>query len=117
MTSPQRLRRRQYALGVVVLLLSVFSVAEGIYFRVQDKHQRACLQNSFGALSEALTVRGDLVQRDTDNTTRIITKVFNAKTPEEARAAFAEYEQEAQAIEKARGESPIPPFPEGKCSS
>lgn len=116
MTTPQRLRRRQYTLGIFVLLLSVFSVAEGIYFQIQDKHQRECLQVSFADLSTTLDARGDLVQRQADSTERLITNVFNAKTPQQARAAFKAYTSEQQAIERGRKRNPIPPFPAGKCS-
>lgn len=116
MTTPERLRRRQRFIELVlvpaVILLSCGTV---IYNNEQNERQDECQASAFRDLSEVLTVRGELAERDSLNVNRVIATAANATSPEPLREAFRDYETERQAITKARDENPIPPFPTGKC--
>lgn len=124
-------------LGVAIMVLGVLTVVQGIQARAEDKRartedasQRACLADNFGKLTEALTVRGDLADRESKNRTlsdssqtKLIVQVFTvAKTPEDAKRIFAEFnatqqkvKAEARAITASRKAHPYPPFPPGTC--
>lgn len=111
-----RYRHRLKYLGIFVLVLSVFSVAQLFYFRHQDVVQRRCINEAFAELNRALVVRSELVDRETTNITRIISDAIAAKTDQDRHKAITRYVQETGRIQKARDDHPVPPFPEGKCN-
>ena len=63
MTTAQKNRVNLF-LGIMMMLLGVFTVVQGIQARSEDKEQRQCLADNFGKLTDALTVRGTLSARD-----------------------------------------------------
>lgn len=115
MPNSLKYRRRQVYMGLFVLLLSVFSVSEGMYFRHQDHVQRQCVSAALAHFSDVLGLRGTLVDRETANTNRIIERVFKAKSRAEALAAYHDYSVEEQAIQKLRNENPVPDYSPGAC--
>lgn len=135
MPNSLKYRRRQVYLGVFVLLLSVFSVAEGVYFRHQDKLQRQCIERSFADLSAALQVRADLIEQDSamnnkawmvyadaagvvrdDPTKPLPPKVLHHYQRRLVRTLL-EYRRVERRIAQARDDNAIPPFPVGRCSN
>lgn len=129
MTTQQK-NRVNLILGIAVMLLGILTVLQGIDARTEDKQQRQCLADNFGKLTTALTVRGDLADRESKNRTRsdqsqtgLIVDVFTvAKTREQALAAFAKFQKtqkavktESQDIATTRKATPYPPFPPGTC--
>ena len=108
-------QRGQAFIGLVVLILAVFTVVQGYYFHAQDEEQADCFEKQFAALSQALSIRGDLTSRESTNTRQVIQSVSVAKNEAEVQAAFKAYNTEAIKIQQIRTETPIPPYPEGSC--
>ena len=58
-------RRRQAALGLVVLLLGLFTVFQSYTSDQRDKDQQDCIEEKFAELSNALEVRSEVTKRIT----------------------------------------------------
>lgn len=115
MTTPERLRRRQLIEGLVLIVIGVVMIIQGFYFGHQDKEQRECLANNFRDLSVALNDRSSLVDRETQANRRVNLAELNSTTDAEYLAELQWYDREIDAIEKARDETPLPPYPVGEC--
>lgn len=129
MTTPERLRRRQFELGIGFIILGLMVGLASIYFHQRDVESRQCMAQNFSDLSRALSVRGDLsAQESAANksesaaTRQLIIDAFAAKDRQEAFAAFskakkrwAEVDHQRAQIARERAANPIPDFPEGTC--
>lgn len=115
MTTPERLRRRQLIEGTALLLLGVFTILISFYFRAEDIQQRECLADQFGELTAVLERRGQLIDRSSRVTTRVVLEVARAKDSDDVRAALDGFIAQQARLEQARKESPVPPFPRGAC--
>lgn len=113
----RKYHRRQVALGIFVLVLSVFTVAEGFYFRHQDGVQRDCIAHAFSELNHTLSVRGNLVDRETRATSKLLTDAIKYEHDGAERARVVRrYLRQIADIQQTRRENPVPPYPEGTCN-
>lgn len=119
MTTPERMRRRQFLLGWAVALIGVLLAVSTLYNdhqRTVDKDAfKACLVSQFGKLAESFTARSDINAKDSASTTNVIKTVASASSSEEVRAALDAFTREQDAIAKDRKDNPVPPFPAGRC--
>lgn len=129
MTTPERLRRRQRIEGTFLLIIGVLWALSTLWFRYQDIEQRECLATNFGRFNDALTVRGELTEREAEATRMesqaertLFADVFSSTTAAESRAAYAAYLDRLEEVDalraeirQARKETPIPDFPAGTC--
>lgn len=144
MTTPERIKRRQYKLGIAIAVLGILTVVWGIVLESQNIQQRHCLRDSLAQLNAALTVRANLsdernsviaqqnVVRDerVEVQSQLIHSVATTKTTEEFQHVFEVFEQAdlqlvhrgaliTLRLDKLNAEiknTPLPEFPEGKCS-
>lgn len=131
MTTPERLRRRQRIEGTLLVILGVIMLIQFNYFQGQDEKQRECLFQVVQSQNQVLSLRGELARQDSEinadesaATRGLIVAVFAAKGKDDALAAFADAQQQWNAIDerrqdvrKARRENPIPDLPEGTCDA
>jgi hypothetical protein len=144
MTTPERLRRRQYEIGLVVLLLGVLTVVWGIALESQNHAQRDCLQTSLGQLNNAFTVRAalndqrnqivsektSLLDQEVAAQHDLIKAVSKATTQADVTKAFNRFNRtDAHLTVESRGitkrlatvtteiaKTKVPDFPAGKCN-
>jgi multidrug resistance efflux pump len=114
-TSPERLRRRQRIEGSLLLALGIFTILVSIYFRGQDAAQRECINTYIAANSDTSAVRSKLVERESQATRRLLLRGTSVESREEFQKVRAQYVRAIAAIDKARRENPVRPFPEGIC--
>lgn len=120
MTTPERLRRRQYieggglaALGVLVVLSTLFSDARD---DKQDESFRSCIIEQVSGIGNTLDARGAINSRDTEATNRVILTVAGAGGDYAViKKALDDFETDQAAIATERENTVIPPFPDGKC--
>lgn len=131
MTTPERLRRRQYREGLVLLLLAIFTVAQAIYFNVQDARQGRCIADKVNEITAVQSARATLVDRDSElirqeaaATSHVILAVGRIHSSEQFQAIEMRYQEQVERIAaardqvaKERAENPVPDFPEGSCGS
>lgn len=115
MTTPERLRRRQYIEGVFLVILGVFTVTMSLYFQNEDNRQRACLASTVSELTSTLEARADISGREFDAIRAVITEALSAESDRELLAAKVRYFEAVDAVDRQRRQNPIPPFPEGTC--
>jgi len=125
MTSPEKLRRRQHILGIIVILLAIFSVLQALYFQRQRVETQNCIARNFAELSSALQARADLQERESSATEFMIVEFARyirqrPPTEEERVARLLEiadlYERMVDDIQGDRQRNPIPPYPRGTCT-
>lgn len=145
MTTSERIRRRQWVQGIVILLLAIFTALQAVAFNLESRDQQKCLEQSFSDLNQALSVRTQLVTesnrlREQNNRLTqdqfdwllsiLVTSASNQKATEEERAELRErflrevkeFQQRRVEVERRFAEvvkeqagSPLPAYPKGKC--
>lgn len=115
MTTPERLRKRQIRNDWYIVILAVLLLAAFIYFRGQDNAQERCFNNYFQAQADTSKVRSKLVERESQATRDLLLRGTTAESREEFQKIRALYVKRIKAIDQAREDNPIPPFPEGIC--
>lgn len=132
MTTPERLRRRQMFEGAALIAVGVLMLVQAFYFQGQADRQRQCLADNFSELSVALSVRGNLAERETAQNRQLwgiyaqaaglLKHPEDELTPAQQRRfqvklvdQLAEYQRVIRGIEHRRRETPLPPFPAGVC--
>jgi len=113
-TTPERFRRRQRIEGAVVAILGILLLVQAWYFQDQDKEQRDCIRDQVQSVVNTLTERGELSQRESDNTSRVILAVSEATEEGEFRQVLEDYRTEQEAITAEREANPIA-YPTGTC--
>lgn len=134
MTTPERLRRRQLIEGFVLLLLAIFTVAQSLYFSVQNNNQQQCFERKFTEFSAVSKIRAGLATEETAATRRVLMVYAQAAglvkdkedqklTPAQQKRftaklvdALVHYARATQRIQEQRREHPVPPYPVGACS-
>lgn len=133
MTTPERLRRRQTTQGIVLILLAVASALQALIFALSDRDQQRCFQERFTELSAAAEIRGELAEKETRLTRRVLRTYARAArlleddpsrslTPAEQAdlqtrmvQVLIAYDVGTLEIQRDRRDNPIPPFPLGTC--
>lgn len=133
MTTPDRLRRRQRILGVVVLVLAIFTVTQATYLTVQDRAQNKCFQDRFTELSHVSAIRADLAEKETRATAGVLGVYARAAGIVKDKPGYKlspaqqerlngqlvkkllEYGKKTAEVQQERREHPIPPYPVGTC--
>lgn len=116
MTTPERLRRRQRFESLFIALLAGALVIVFIYFRGQDDAQERCFNNYFETQARVSQIRGDIVERESNATRRVIASALTAQTKGDLIKAREAYFRALKAIDHARETHPVPQFPEGVCN-
>lgn len=131
MTTEERLRRRQFRLGVFVLLLAIFTTAQGGYFSLENTKQTDCFDTQLAKLNDVSQIRSELVARESGaekewqlllaDLAEVQSDPKNAD-PEEVKTireelivALLDYAAVIKEIEKERKENPIPEYEAGQC--
>lgn len=118
MTTPERLRRRQRFIELILVPLVILCACGSvIYSNQQSDKQQACMADQFAKLSESLNARSNLSQRASNAVAKVLSTAANAKSGDEVAAALREYDRETRAIAKEREEHPLPKFPTGRCTN
>jgi hypothetical protein len=91
-------------------------VLQTAYFHHADNEQQHCLEVKISALTATLSARGDLSDRDSKNTSKMILAVSTAKTAAQFEKILREYKKTYDQIEQDRREHPVPPYPPGSCN-
>jgi hypothetical protein len=133
MTTPESHRRGQVVLGVFILLLALFTVAQGVKSAQYERETQACIADKFRELSAALNARARLTERETSQNKALWliyadaaglvkedpTEELKPKDRERLQrqlvAQLLEYKKVITEIEKERRENPLPPYPVGIC--
>ena len=115
MTTPERLRARQRRETILVVVAILLSCGTTVVSTQRDNDREKCVARAFQDLSQVLSTRGALAERDSQNVNHVLTVAANATESEELRTALDDYKRERAAINQAREDSPIPKFPTGKC--
>lgn len=116
--SLEKYRKQQYYIGIVVLLLAIFSVVQSIHFNIQDRRQKECLEDVIRDLTASINTRVEIANLDSQNKTRVIRAVASANAENRPRAVFKalqEFVIEDDRIAELRKKNPVPPLPEGTC--
>lgn len=114
MTTPENFRRRQRIEGAAVAVIGALLLAQAWYFQDQDREQRDCIRDQVQSVVNTLTERGELAQRESDNTSRVILAAAEADENTDFGKVLEDYRTEQQAIAKERAENPIK-YPTGTC--
>lgn len=141
MTTPERLRRRQYIEGALLVVIGILMLVQSAYFHKVDQDQREvdveqqqCLADNFQDLSVALDARSKLTSRETsqnkalwliyaeaagllkDDPTGKLSKKDQNQLQIDLVHQLLEYRREITDIEKDRKAHPLPPYPVGQCN-
>lgn len=119
-TTPERFKRRQQIEAAILIVLGLFTIGYTVIdgrrdAAVQDE-QRSCLVEQVSGITVSVTARGDLNERDSQATTKVILTIAQADNQQQVRDALNEYVAEQQEIDNARKAHPVPPFPTGSCN-
>lgn len=131
MTTPERLRRRQYLEGVGMVFLGLTVVVSTIVGDRRDDQQdtaratvedsfRSCIIDQVKAIGTSFDARSTLNAQDTKATNKVITDIATAADRGDSFAipvALAQFKLDQAAIKKARAKEKVPDFPDGKCDS
>lgn len=133
MTSNERLRRRQYRLGIFVLILAIFSTAQAVYFTIQDQKQTDCVERNFSEFNRVSQLRSELVERESeaekgwqlvfaesaeqlkDNPTGEIDPKEADRLQTELVHKLLVYKEEIDKIDQLRKDNPVPDYSTGLC--
>jgi hypothetical protein len=122
-------RRRELLIGIVVMLLATFTVAQSIYFQTRQDAAQACVERKFGELSEVLSARAAFSAQESDATKAVIESFVNAAAAQsgtqveirKARAVIIKklqaYDRTSKRIDRLRKENPVPDYPVGTCDA
>lgn len=108
------IRLREVIVGVVLIVLSVYSIVLGIRL----DHQRSCLENYIEANSATSAVRSDQVEKESQATRTVILALFNREiTTDEAFDRLGDgYKGSLAKVDKARAENPVQRFDPDRCT-
>jgi hypothetical protein len=123
-TTPEAFRRRQRFEGILVVIIGLGLLASTWYFNNRDEQRRdgiaatqECIAQQFQKLSDTLSARSDLTQRESNAVADVLVTAAAAKSGDEVTEALRRYDVERRAIAKARKENPLPNFPTGRCEN
>lgn len=133
MTTPERFRRRQFAEGMVLILLGIGMLLQTAYFNHQDQEQRRCLGDNFAELTVTLTERARLASLESEANKRVWLVYAEAaglirddptkpvppedvpRLQRELVAALLNFQRVVDSVEDERENNPVPPYPVGSC--
>lgn len=127
MTTPERLRRRQYIEGALLVVIGVLMLLQSAYFHSVDQDQSECLETNFAALSKALDTRSELQEQESSATRNVLLAFAKAarevdapkkrqlENREKMIDALLEYDRITAHVQDQRDKHPFPPYPAGTC--
>jgi hypothetical protein len=133
MTTPERLKRRQYLLGFLVMVMGLALIAQAVYFNHEDQRQKACLITQIHGLTTSMEARAALTERESaanrriwsiyakaagylkDDPTKPLPKDVQDRLNTALVASLLDYQAVMDDIESSRKTHPIPPYPQGRC--
>lgn len=114
MTREQR-ERVQIMQGVALILLGVFYVIGGLYFRSSDSRQVECMRAIAEERTGASAARAKANELESAANRRVILAVLTADTRAGVRQAYRTYRLQLRPIDQIRDANPVRPFPSGAC--
>lgn len=111
---PDRRERRDHPLsvprwlGILVAVVSVFTVGQAWYFARQDRETAHCQAVTIREFQTALTVRTRVAEEDRKVLDKLVLDITNATTREQSRAALESYVTARAANDAQRARSPLP---------
>lgn len=100
-------------LGLILILLAGFTLAEGWYFLHKQSDSIKCQTQYNKAFLSTLRARSDLSEKDRSNNEEFIASWGAPSNPEKAKAAAIKYLQTKAEIDAERNRFPFPNLPEG----
>lgn len=94
--------------GVVVIVLSLFTVGQAWYFARQNRETSDCQVATIKEFQKALTTRTDVATEDRRVIDKLVLDVTQATTREQSRAALEAYVAARKANDIERAKSPLP---------
>ena len=95
-------------IGIVIILLSVFTVGQTWYFARQDREVIACQTRTNQQFQEALSARNTVAEEDRRVTDQLVIDVTRATSGEQSRAALEKYLKARAANDAQRAKNPLP---------
>lgn len=115
MTTPERIRTRQRKeMAMIAALFILMGVVAFVLDRRDDVY-RTCLLDYIEVDSETGQIRSGLVADESQATRDIIRRVFAAETRAESFAAYNDYRESLEQIDKLRDENPVRTFNPEVC--
>lgn len=134
MTTPGQRRRRELAMIIGVAIVAILFVASSIQNSHQDsiskqrdeyaakvtQHRfeqfQSCITDAFTELTNSLKIRAQLVDPRAVAIQVLIADLLAAKNdPAKGQIAVNHYQKTQKVLKDASDDTPIPPFPTGKC--
>lgn len=120
--------KRNWLVGVCLILLSFFTVAQSFYQQrevssvaartaYEDQQQRECLERVISNLTRVLQDRADLNDLIVESQNTFLVEASHATSSEDIKVAFRTFIENQNRIAKIKTEKPIPPYPNGRCTS
>lgn len=95
-------------IGIVIILLSVFTVGQTWYFARQDRAVIACQTRTNREFQESLSARNKVAEEDRRVTDTLVIDVTRATTAEQSRAALEKYLKARATNDAERAKNPLP---------
>lgn len=116
MTTPERLRRRQYIVEGLVSALLVSMGLSAIWIDARDDADDECFRNYIATTSETSALRSKLVAAESQSFREVIRDAGAATTRAQFEAALERAETAWRSIDREREQNPVRVFdPEVNC--
>jgi hypothetical protein len=109
-----KLTRRGLIIGVVILILAMFTVVQGTYYTHESRKKSACQAQYNADFSKALRLRAQWSSEDRAAEIQLW-KNFLAAKPGEGRAILQKYLDSVARTDKLRAENPLPKLEDRDC--
>lgn len=94
--------------GVIIIVLSLFTVGQAWYFARQDRQTAECQALTVKEFQTALSLRTRVAEEDRKVLDKLVLEVTQATTPEQSRAALNAYVEARKANDAERARNPLP---------
>ncbi|GAA2554864.1 hypothetical protein GCM10010423_65050 [Streptomyces levis] len=104
-------QRVQKYSGVLLLILALLTVANGVYFSVQNRHATRCQAEYNSQFIEQINTRAKISESDRESLVKLVKQVIGSQDRETSRKALAEYVETLERNDEYRKKHPLRELP------
>lgn len=106
--------KRSRLLGFIVVLLALFSVAQGSFYAYESEKKSACQAQFNNDFARVATARSQWADDDKKALNKMLSDLLSAK-PGQGRTILEKYIEATERTDKLRAENPLPKLEDRDC--